>query len=94
MSRKTAIFKYRLELETGVQTLRIPGQNPVVRHVAVQDTHITMWLEVDPEAQPLESDFKIVATGEPWTASAWRHRGTVLMAQGYYVWHVLQAVKL
>lgn len=94
MSKQAVIYKYSLILETGTQTLRIPGVRPKVRHVAVVDGEIKIWIEVDPSEGLLMSNFKIVATGESYTAAAWGHVGTVLMHEGAFVWHVLQAVKI
>ncbi len=88
------LYKYTLELGAEVQTLRIPGVRPKVRHVDVQNGKITLWIEVEPGDPSLESNFKVVTTGQPWNAKAWFHVGTVLWADGLFVWHVLQAVKI
>lgn len=94
MSKQRVIFKYPLDLTAEVQTRRIPGQNPVVKHVGVQHGIICLWVEVDPSAGLLVSDFKIVGTGDSYNSGVWKHIGTVPWVDGTLIWHVLQAVKL
>ena len=88
------IYKYNLDVISKVQSLRVPGMLPEIKHVAVQNGQITLWIEVDPGDGLLETDFKVVATGEAYNGDVWEHVGTVLMLEGSYVWHIMKARKI
>ncbi len=54
---------YKFELRT-VTTLQLP-RSAVVRAVAWQGMGIHMWIELDPDKEPVHRKFVVAATGEP-----------------------------
>ncbi len=86
------VFKYPLEVMSGVQTLDIP-EDAAILHIGSQDDKIMMWYEVNPAEDIKQSHFRVYATGEPiqkystkWGDEYPDHLGTVQM--GKFVWHV------
>ena len=63
-----------------------------ILHYGVQDGNITMWAEVDRDAQTEMRTFAVVPTGgdvpEDWDKN-WEHQATVFMS--VYVWHIYKA---
>ncbi|GAA5513631.1 3'-5' exoribonuclease [Deinococcus carri] len=81
------IFKYSLSHGPG-QVLELPqGATPV--HVDVQGDTLQLWVRQPqcPEGGTTPRTFRVVATGQPFPATA-HHIGTC--QQGPYVWHVVE----
>lgn len=82
-------YKYALELTGQDQTVEMPEGAAVV-HVAVQDGRPCIWAMVDPEAEPVERVFTLLAAGQQFDAAHWMRWGTVLLSDGALVFQVAE----
>lgn len=85
---KEVIYKYPLEVSTVPQPITMPTDSRIVK-VESQHNMICVWAIVPYESEEkVIRTFYIVATGQPFSIKGQIYRGTVLMEQGRYVWHV------
>lgn len=85
----TNVVVHKFQLSDGrANTLPLPV-GAVVRHVGVQNSLITLWIELDTDAAiPVElRSFEILATGEPVDPGR-AYVGTVM--PGQFVFHVYE----
>lgn len=84
-------YKYVLDLTGQDQTIEMPKGTQIV-HVAVQNGLPCMWavVDVDPEAEPVERTFTLLATGQHFDAAHWMRWGTVLLNDGALVFQVAE----
>ncbi len=80
----TVIWKYHLPVQNKV-TLSMP-RFAVPRYVGEQDGMLILWAEVQPQAPTVDYGFRIVGTGQPFSAYGRRYIGTA-QVKGF-VWHV------
>ena len=81
------MWKYTLEVKIGPQPLQIPYSSDVLLgpHVDFQNGHLTLWVEVDTEAEAKEYVFHVFGTG--WEIPPGLDRIGTATLDGY-VWHV------
>ena len=79
-----AIFKYGLKL--GLNLIEMPS-GAEVKTVADQFGAVTMWAEVDSDAEPEKRTFDVYGTGLPIPAGL-EYVGTAFC--GPFVWHVYE----
>jgi len=78
------IWKFKLSVTAGIQTVSLPADAKVV-HMDVQDNTPCIWVLLDPNMPTKQRDVLCFGTGHEVLASADRHIGTVLI--GPFVWH-------
>ena len=87
------IWKY--ELWRGLTTHIIP-RDAVALTAQLQDTSLVIWMQVEDTAPPVETQFVVLATGQPFPAMLVpkdiRYINTV--QHSGLVWHVFQVVQV
>ena len=79
------IYNYPLDI-TDEQTLMVPDPARV-RHVGLDPNGVAcLWAEVDPDAERVAMQVRIVGTGGQVPQGSGEHIGSFL--GGAYVWHV------
>lgn len=85
---KNAIWKY--PLGPGQNIIMMP-QGAKALAVQVQDHQPTLWALVEPDAILADHEFHVVATGEEFDASRWRHISTFQLRGGALIFHAFEA---
>lgn len=87
------IWKYQLEIVDN-QIILMP-ENAEILSVANQRETLCLWALVDPEALKKERHIRIIGTGNNIHHSFYKEKfiGTVLMENGFLVWHVFEVIQ-
>ena len=80
------IWKYPLLLIDGYQSLRMPAGARVLM-IGLQQDHICLWAEVDPDEMAYFRRFSVHRTGHPIPPDR-KYCGSV--QQSAFVWHVYE----
>lgn len=80
------ILKYPIEIESGDQSIEVPGK-PEVRHIALQKDRLHAWIEVELDGPPAAIALRVYGTGEE-IDDGYFWRGSVL--DRMFVWHVYE----
>jgi hypothetical protein len=87
-----AIWRYTFPAAPGVYPTKMPIGARVL-HVREKRNGPTVWAEVDPDADILETrTFRVVATGEEFDGG-WSYLGTAHTHDGALVWHVMEELR-
>jgi hypothetical protein len=84
MTIHARIFKYGLNI-VDHQNVRMPN-NSIILSVANQEGKLCLWAIVDPNAESIDYDVRIVGTGSSVPDDAGDFIGTVTIEP--FVWHV------
>lgn len=94
----SVVWKFELELRSGVQRVGLP-RNSKVLSFDVQHDIPCIWALVDPEPEGVsgveERQFVLTGTGHTIEVPAGRkllHVGTALHVGGTFVWHVFELI--
>ena len=79
------VYKYEILGATTVLPMPAGAQLLSVHN---QHERICVWALVDTEAPEVERVFRLVGTGHPYDDEGGTFVGSVLMQDGYYVFHV------
>lgn len=85
--KRTAVYKYPLEMDEGQIVLMPKGSK--VLHVHEQRGRICLWALVNPDEKDEEArSISVRGTGRSMTENPGTYLGTVHVAIGVYVFHV------
>lgn len=75
---------------TGEQIVQLPGDAQIM-HAAMQHGFPTLWYHCDPDAPKEPRTIRMALTGGEWVQNG-RYLGTLLMADGAFVYHLFEVM--
>lgn len=85
------IYKQRLQI-TGVQFIELPRYADIL-HAGEQGGDLCIWYKCDPSEPTRKREIHIYGTGHEMTSEVeYKHISTVVMSQGFLVWHVFEVL--
>jgi hypothetical protein len=83
------IWKYQLKMEA-MQFIQMP-MNATILACQLLGDDITIWAQVNPNADSEQRKFEIVVTGHPMPSLKRKHIATI--KKSGFVWHVFEILK-
>jgi hypothetical protein len=84
---------YKFPLNFGKTKVSMP-ETAKIRHVEIQHEKVCIWVEVEPNQPTVEWAFSVYGTGWSIEHDEEQWCGTVMTADGAFVWHVFTRLKM
>lgn len=85
-----AICRYEVPVDDQWHPHDLSGQ---VLHVSARNPRIVEFWALNDGGPAVRREFRAFGTGQPLPEDAWRHAGSVIVAGGALVWHLMERAR-